>query len=87
MSKTEQKKNRVKTESLCFCFFNIEKTRSLKVNLLINFYCRCADEKIFIPTYKVSKEKAESLGVEFVPLEVSIKETVESLRDKGFIRF
>lgn len=49
--------------------------------------CRCADEKIYIPTYKVSKEKAESLGVEFVPLEVSIKETVESLRDKGFIRF
>lgn len=48
---------------------------------------RCSDEKIFIPTYKVSKEKAESLGVEFVPLEVSIKETVESLQDKGFIRF
>lgn len=53
----------------------------------LNFFCRCADEKIYIPTYKVSKEKAESLGVEFVPLEVSIKETVESLRDKGFIRF
>ena len=35
----------------------------------------------------MSKEKAESLGVEFVPLEVSIKETVESLHDKGFIRF
>ena len=32
-------------------------------------------KKVFIPTYKVSKEKAESLGVEFVPLEVSIKET------------
>ena len=53
----------------------------------IFIYCRCADEKIYIPTYKVSKEKAESLGVEFVPLEVSIKETVESLQDKGFIRF
>ncbi|CAN6931061.1 unnamed protein product [Brassica oleracea] len=27
-------------------------------------------KKVFIPTYKVSKEKAESLGVEFVPLEI-----------------
>ncbi|KAH0894977.1 hypothetical protein HID58_057406 [Brassica napus] len=63
------------------------------VNILHDLYPdfqlpeKCADEKIFIPTYKVSKEKAESLGVEFVPLEVSIKETVESLQDKGFIRF
>ncbi|CAH8360306.1 unnamed protein product [Eruca vesicaria subsp. sativa] len=63
------------------------------VNILHDFYPdfllpeKCADEKIYIPIYKVSKEKAESLGVEFVPLEVSIKETVESLQDKGFIRF
>ncbi|KAG2304937.1 hypothetical protein Bca52824_033588 [Brassica carinata] len=34
-----------------------------------------------------SEVKAESLGVEFVPLEVSIKETVESLQDKGFLGF
>ncbi|CAN8288304.1 unnamed protein product [Cochlearia groenlandica] len=63
------------------------------VNILNDLYPdfqlpeKCADEKVYFPTYKVSKEKAESLGVEFVPLEVSIKETVESLRDKGFIRF
>ncbi|KAL0722809.1 hypothetical protein Bca4012_037408 [Brassica carinata] len=63
------------------------------VNILHDLYPdfqlpeKCADEKIYIPTYKVSKAKAESLGVEFVPLEVSIKETVESLQDKGFIRF
>ncbi|WZZ64307.1 hypothetical protein YC2023_075677 [Brassica napus] len=29
-------------------------------------------KKVFIPTYKVSKEKAESLGVEFVPLEYDL---------------
>jgi hypothetical protein len=37
-----------------------------------------------VPTYQVSKEKAKSLGIEFTPLEVSIKETVESLKKKKF---
>ncbi|CAH8353592.1 unnamed protein product [Eruca vesicaria subsp. sativa] len=38
------------------------------VNILHDLYPdfllseKCADEKIYIPTYKVSKEKAESLG-------------------------
>ncbi|RXH83947.1 hypothetical protein DVH24_013192 [Malus domestica] len=40
---------------------------------------RCADEKPFVPTYQVSKGKAKSLGVEFIPLDVSLEETVESL--------
>ncbi|TQE01835.1 hypothetical protein C1H46_012459 [Malus baccata] len=39
----------------------------------------CADEKPFVPTYQVSKGKAKSLGVEFIPLDVSLEETVESL--------
>ncbi|XP_039051448.1 phenylacetaldehyde reductase-like isoform X3 [Hibiscus syriacus] len=48
---------------------------------------KCADDKPYVPTYQVSKEKALSLGIEFTPLEVSLKETVESLREKGFVSF
>ena len=46
---------------------------------------RCADEKTYMPTFQISKEKAKSLGIEFIPLEVSLKETVESLKEKKFI--
>ncbi|MED6126825.1 hypothetical protein PIB30_082225 [Stylosanthes scabra] len=46
-----------------------------------------ADDKPYVPTYQVSKEKAKSLGVEFFPLEVSLKETVESLKEKKFTNF
>ncbi|XP_027160083.1 cinnamoyl-CoA reductase 1-like [Coffea eugenioides] len=46
---------------------------------------KCADDKPFVPTYQVSKEKAKSLGLEFIPLEQSIKETVESLKEKNFL--
>ncbi len=45
---------------------------------------KCADDKPFVPTFQVSKEKAKSLGIKFIPLEVSLKETVESLKEKGF---
>ncbi|GLU10987.1 hypothetical protein SLE2022_277600 [Rubroshorea leprosula] len=34
---------------------------------------------------KVSKEKAISLGVNFIPLQVSLKDTVESLKEKSFL--
>ena len=47
--------------------------------------CRCADDKPFVPEYQVSKEKAKSLGIEFTPFEQSIKETVESLKEKNFL--
>ncbi|KAM7497151.1 hypothetical protein LguiA_021565 [Lonicera macranthoides] len=45
---------------------------------------KCADDKPFVPKYQVSKEKAKSLGIDFIPLEESIKETVESLKEKKF---
>jgi hypothetical protein len=45
---------------------------------------RCADDKPFTPTYQVSKERAQTLGVKYTPLEVSLKDTVESLKDKNF---
>ncbi|CAK8576942.1 unnamed protein product [Lathyrus sativus] len=48
---------------------------------------KCADEKPLMQTFHVSKEKAKKLGVEFIPLEVSLRETVESLREKKFINF
>ncbi|KAE8055789.1 hypothetical protein FH972_012611 [Carpinus fangiana] len=48
---------------------------------------KCADDKPFVPTYQVSKERAKSLGIEFTPFEVSLKETVESLKEKGFVSF
>ncbi|KAK4278701.1 hypothetical protein QN277_016513 [Acacia crassicarpa] len=48
---------------------------------------KCADDKPFAPTYQVSKEKTKTLGIEFIPLEVSLKETVESLKEKKFVNF
>ncbi|GMP87981.1 hypothetical protein CsSME_00040136 [Camellia sinensis var. sinensis] len=43
---------------------------------------KCADDKPFTLTYQVSKERTKSLGIEFIPLKQSIKETVESLKEK-----
>ncbi|GLT52048.1 hypothetical protein SLA2020_254100 [Shorea laevis] len=36
-------------------------------------------------TYQISKEKAKNLIGNFIPLEVSLKDTVESLKEKGFL--
>ncbi|KAI6675875.1 hypothetical protein NL676_036671 [Syzygium grande] len=44
------------------------------------------DEEPSVPTYKISTEKARSLGVNFTPLEVSFQDTVESLKEKGFFK-
>ncbi|CAL5423795.1 unnamed protein product [Camellia sinensis] len=43
-----------------------------------------ADDKPFMPTYQVSKEKAKTLGIDFISLEEGLKETVESLTEKKF---
>ncbi|XP_011090033.1 cinnamoyl-CoA reductase 1-like [Sesamum indicum] len=47
---------------------------------------KCADDKPFVPTYQVSKEKAKALGVVFTSLEEGIKESVESLKDMNFFK-
>nr|XP_043613916.1 phenylacetaldehyde reductase-like [Erigeron canadensis] len=47
---------------------------------------KCADDKPFAPTFQVSKEKSKSLGIDYIPLEQSIKETVESLKEKNFLK-
>ncbi|CAD6247279.1 unnamed protein product [Miscanthus lutarioriparius] len=63
------------------------------VNIIRNMYPtirlpdKCADDKPFVPTYQVSKEKIRSLGIELIPVETSIKETIESLKEKGFVSF
>jgi hypothetical protein len=46
---------------------------------------RCGNDISFEPTYEVSKDKARSLGLDFIPLEQSIKEAIESLKEKGFV--
>lgn len=48
---------------------------------------KCADDEPLFPTYQVSKDKIRSLGMELIPLETSIKETIESFKEKGFVAF
>jgi hypothetical protein len=45
------------------------------------------DDKLLVPTYQVSNKRAKSLGIAFTPFEVSLKESVESLKEKGFVNF
>ncbi|KAL7120496.1 hypothetical protein ACP275_02G126700 [Erythranthe tilingii] len=45
------------------------------------------NEPANLPAYEVSKERAKSLGIDFTPLEVSLKDSVQSLKDKGFLSF
>ncbi|KAJ4969631.1 hypothetical protein NE237_002730 [Protea cynaroides] len=53
----------------------------------LNLPEKCADDEPYMPTYQVPQEKAKSLGINFIPLEVSLKETIESLKEKGFFSF
>ncbi|KAL6327747.1 hypothetical protein AAG906_024717 [Vitis piasezkii] len=46
-----------------------------------------ANDKPYAPSSRVSQEKAKSLGIHFTPLEVSLKDTVESLKEKNFVSF
>ncbi|KAI7979448.1 Tetraketide alpha-pyrone reductase 1 [Camellia lanceoleosa] len=45
---------------------------------------KSADDKPFVPTYHVSKQKAKTLGIDFISVEDGLKETVESLTKKKF---
>ncbi|KAL8140785.1 hypothetical protein V2J09_006806 [Rumex salicifolius] len=45
----------------------------------------CADDKPPIPRWKFSQDKARSLGIDFIPLEISLQETIQSLMDKKYI--
>ncbi|GAB4856270.1 hypothetical protein Ancab_014198 [Ancistrocladus abbreviatus] len=48
---------------------------------------KCADDEPFASTYQISKEKTKSFGIDYIPLKVSLKETVESLKEKKFVNF
>ncbi|OIV99659.1 hypothetical protein TanjilG_17469 [Lupinus angustifolius] len=48
---------------------------------------KCEDDEPYAPTYEISKEKTKSLGIEFIPFEVSLRDIVESLKEKRFINF
>lgn len=44
---------------------------------------KCDDDLPLEPTYKISKDKARSLGIDnFIPLKVGLKETIQSLKEK-----
>jgi hypothetical protein len=45
------------------------------------------DDEPFAPTYQVSRERITNLGVELTPFEMSLKETIECLKAKGFVSF
>ncbi|PON84833.1 hypothetical protein TorRG33x02_193850, partial [Trema orientale] len=46
---------------------------------------KCEDDKPLMPKYQVSDLKAKSLGINFIPLEVSLRDTVGSLKEKGLV--
>ncbi|KAI9169412.1 hypothetical protein LWI28_012042 [Acer negundo] len=49
---------------------------------------RLEDEKPNEATYRISRERAESsLGINFSSWEVTLKDTIESLKEKGFLSF
>ncbi|KAM1157990.1 hypothetical protein ACFX1X_028846 [Malus domestica] len=50
----------------------------------LNLPEKCADDQPFAPTYQISKERAETLGVVYTPLDVTLKDAVESLKQKNF---
>ncbi|KAM7264978.1 hypothetical protein ACFE04_002661 [Oxalis oulophora] len=37
------------------------------------------------PPYQVTKEKAKALGISFTPLEITLRDTIESFKEKGFL--
>ncbi|CAN0862954.1 Phenylacetaldehyde reductase [Linum grandiflorum] len=50
--------------------------------------CAETNSAVKAPTLKASKKKAEEgLGMKFMPLEVSLRDTIECLKEKGFLHF
>ncbi|KAL3653362.1 hypothetical protein CASFOL_003043 [Castilleja foliolosa] len=52
----------------------------------LKFPERTSNGKPLVENYQVNTEKAKKLGVEFTPLKQALKETVESLKEKGFFK-
>uniref|UniRef100_A0A2C9VHE8 NAD-dependent epimerase/dehydratase domain-containing protein n=1 Tax=Manihot esculenta TaxID=3983 RepID=A0A2C9VHE8_MANES len=45
----------------------------------------CDGDDMALPQYIVSQEKAKTLGLSFIPLELTLRDTFESLKAKGFL--
>ncbi|XP_019151167.1 PREDICTED: cinnamoyl-CoA reductase 1-like [Ipomoea nil] len=45
------------------------------------------DDLPAVATYQVSQEKAKSLGINYTSFDVSLKDTIESLKEKNFLNF
>ncbi|KAG6628265.1 phenylacetaldehyde reductase-like [Carya illinoinensis] len=43
------------------------------------------DGKTLVPLEKISQDKAKSLGISFIPFEVSLRDTIESLKENGIL--
>ena len=54
-------------------------------HVYIYFFGRFENDKPLLPTHKISQDKAKSLGISFTPLEVTLGDTIESLKEKGFL--
>ncbi|GMH30457.1 hypothetical protein Nepgr_032300 [Nepenthes gracilis] len=68
-------------ESVVHCSEVVKILRELYPDLRLPI--ECSDSNPFMPTYEVSKERAKSLGIDYIPLKVSLRETVESLKAKN----
>ena len=53
---------------------------------LFHLWQMCTRQALWT-NYMVSQEKTKSLVINLTPLEVSLKDTVESLREKNFVNF
>ncbi|GMI66994.1 hypothetical protein like AT5G19440 [Hibiscus trionum] len=54
----------------------------------LGLQAKCEDDNIdkpLEPSFKVSQEKAKSLGVSFIPWDVGLREIIETLKEKGFL--
>ncbi|KAG8388988.1 hypothetical protein BUALT_Bualt02G0182700 [Buddleja alternifolia] len=47
---------------------------------------KCSDDKPLVQAYQSNVEKVKKLGVKITPLKQALKETVESLKEKGFFK-
>ncbi|KAJ4826233.1 hypothetical protein Tsubulata_032290, partial [Turnera subulata] len=46
---------------------------------------KAEEPKVFLPKCNMPSEKVKTLGVNFIPLEVTLRDTIESLIEKGFL--
>ncbi|GMH30322.1 hypothetical protein Nepgr_032165 [Nepenthes gracilis] len=68
-------------ESVVHCSEVVRILRELYPDLRLP--TECSDDNPFMPTFEVSRERAKSLGIVYIPLRVGLRETVESLKAKN----